>query len=162
MAHTSSWRLAAVLLGVALLTACSKSLDGEYALDVPSDTDPNVHITKVIISEDATVVRLRVVCPQTARLGSTMGVFPPGHQLAFYIMSTDRSKRFNLVGVEGVAIRPNATRLRAGESLEFSLTFERIDNKMNHFHLIEGEAEHTRGTPWHFLNVSLSRANPTR
>lgn len=135
--------------------ACGGGLEGEYSLNLPSKTQPEVLLTRVNVLKDKTIIGLRMDWPSTRAAVNSIGVFPPGHQMAFFIMSTDRSRRFNLLDVEGVAIRPTFTSVRPGENVEFTLTFERIDDDMSRFHLIEGDLELESGTPWHFLNVTL-------
>lgn len=83
-------------------------------------------------------------------------VHPPGETGAFYITKVDKSQRFQLLGVDGITTGPDRQPLKPGDVLEFTLRFEGIEDAMNSFHLIEGDAEPGEGiTLWHFYNVVL-------
>ncbi len=135
-------------------TTSAESINGEYNVNKVCDTSPGLTITKIRVTSNETIVYFhfkniesRTVLP---------GVHPPGTNEAFYIIQVDGPKKFLLRNIEGIAVRPSGTEVKAGGAFDFTLTFERIEDSMKRFHLIEGEET---GNPnerkWRFLNVDL-------
>lgn len=82
-----------------------------------------------------------------------IGVYPPGHDLAFFITDVKKAKKYHLRDVKNIALIPNETLVKAGESHSFTLIFPRI--KLTRLHLIEGAQKLLDGLAWHFSNVRL-------
>ncbi|MBI4748441.1 MAG: hypothetical protein HY774_08115 [Acidobacteria bacterium] len=155
------WILAIVLAG------CSGKLNNnstdkvneakvnrEYKINKTCDTCKDINITKVAVKDNETIITLK--CENTNRQPQFFGVYPPGHKEAFYLIKVDNSQKFQLLNIDGVGIRPQWSTIRPQETLNFTLTFERIEDSMRRFHLIEGEIEGDQSTVnCHFLNVEL-------
>lgn len=136
-----------------LFSACTDNA-GEYILDKKCNTKPDLKIIKIIVTENETIIKFNY--RNTSRNTFYIKVYPPGHQEAFYIIKSDKSKKFHLLDIKGIPIAPMAAKIKKGEILEFTLTFERIENSMKRFHVIEGEIEGA-GRNWHFLNVNIDK-----
>lgn len=123
-----------------------------YALDKTSMTVPALRLTDAIVARRGTRLKFEYA-PTVAR---QVGVHPPGHQGAFVIRSLDGKRTWKLTAVDGIALLPERTRVEAGETLAFSLTFEPIPDDLWEFHVGEGEYETAAGeSSWRFEKVSL-------
>ena len=121
-----------------------------YTLRHASTTQPNVTVTKVEQTNTRTLIELQY---QTADGDKKVGVYPPGHDLAFYITDLKKSKKYALRQAKNVAFIPNETLIKEGETHTFTLIFPKTQLKV--FHLIEGSGQMVGGVPWHFSNVRL-------
>ncbi len=129
------------------------SINGEYTLRTVSDTDRNLKITRVTIDDTQTTVHFRFY--NATGEDANISVSRPSDPRAFYIASTDLSRIFPLRDIEGIAIQPQYSLVSPGETLEFTLIFDRIDDSMTRFHLVEGVADDPEVTEWVFQNVTL-------
>ncbi len=135
-------------------SSTQRKLNGEYKMSVACNTYPDLNITKVKVADDETIISFSYTNKGEATI--YIMTAPPGHKEAFFIMSTDNSKKYNLLNIEGIAIKPSKTYVKAGATVYFTLTFERIADSMTRFHVIEGEIEPSDGlVSWRFLNVKL-------
>jgi len=125
----------------------------EYIVNKVCNTQPNLTMTKIVITEDETLVTF--VYKNGGSKTQDIGILPPGHKEAFYITKIDKTKKFHLLDISGISIWPSKSKIKSGESIEYTLTFERIDDSMKRLHLIEGEIADQTSTYWHFLNVKL-------
>jgi len=107
----------------------------------------------VAITEDETIISLTFNANHDYSRTVGIGVYPPGHDMAFYITDVRKSQKYFLLDAEGIAIKPNGNKLRIGESIKFNLVFEKIP--MMRFHLIEGVTLVHNESSWHFTNVKL-------
>ena len=146
---------------LAFLMAISISAVAEqavYEMEKPSDTSPETVITKVIVSDDETIIYMRHT-NKHPYYSFPVGLLPPGHESAFFIRDAKSRKKFELLESHGIGIWPAPTHVSPGESLQFVVVFEAIDKDMKRFHLIEGndyQANDGQETEsWHFLNVEL-------
>jgi len=148
-----------LLLGSALVgcseskSSSAESINGEYNVNKVCDTSPGLTITKIEVTKDETIIHFHYKNLENAI--ALPRVHPPGQREAFYIIQVDGPKKFLLRNVGGIAIHPAATEVKPGDSLDFTLRFERIDDSMRRFHLIEGEAPDPNMRQWNFLNVDL-------
>jgi len=132
------------------------SLKGEYAMNVVCDTNPELRIKKVTVTDSKTIFNLVFKSESTSWIRTAA----PGQQTAFYIADPDSRAEYKLLNVEGIAMEPSQTSLEEGESVAFKLTFERIPDSLSTFHLIEGKTNSfgQDGMPtrsWTFMNVKL-------
>lgn len=121
-------------------------------------TDPALMIEKVTLSDEATTLSMKFEVIRTKAEGAwEIGVFPPGHDMAFFITEVTSTRKYLLLDARGIAIRPNVDLLkREGETQRFTLIFEPI--AVRQFHLIEGTQHVAGATTWHFTNVTLDDA----
>jgi phage shock protein PspC (stress-responsive transcriptional regulator) len=129
------------------------SINGAYTLQTVADTDPNLVITRATIDDAHTAIHFRF--RNATGESASISVSPPGDRRAFFIVSSDFSKVFPLRDIEGIAIQPQHAVVEPGDVLEFTLTFDRIDDSMTHFHLIEGLVDDPDVTEWVFKDVVL-------
>lgn len=132
------------------------SLKGEYAMNVVCDTNSELRIKKVTVTDSKTIFNLVFKSATTSWIRTAA----PGQQTAFYIADPDSRAEYKLLNVEGIAVEPAQTPLQEGESVAFKLTFERIPDSLSTFHLIEGKTNSLGqdGMPtrsWTFMNVKL-------
>ncbi len=134
-----------------------KGLNGTYKLNKRSYTASNLKIKRIIVTDDETVVHFKYTNYKGNKFakgvasGGGIGIYLAGHKGAFRIVSTDGKKRYLLTDSSGIGIRPDGTNIPIDKSKEFTITFPRIDDSMNRFHLMEGNVKNA----WHFMNVSL-------
>lgn len=127
---------------------------GDYRLNVVCNSDEQTCITRVQVTDRATLVTFRTRSQH--RFGSSIAVAPPGHELACYLQDADSTARYQLLGLEGIAVMPTRTQLAPGDTVEFTLRFERLDDSVRRFHMIEGTVEAPPGlVAWRFLDVPL-------
>lgn len=122
----------------------------EYQLSHVCRTEARLKITKVTITADETLIDLEWNETQN---NYPIGIYPPGHDMAFYIADAQTGKKYNLLDSSGIAIRPNVNRLNSGNKINFQLVFEKI--AMKRFHLIEGKLPTETMVTWHFTNIKL-------
>lgn len=136
------------------LPISTPSLNGDYKINVICKTNPKLKIERIRITNEETIIYF--VFTNTDSYPKTITTPPPGHEEAFFIMRTDKPKKFHLLDIEGIAIKPNYTSAQPNETVKFMLTFERIEDSMTRFHVIEGEVEpKDNNISWRFLNVGL-------
>jgi hypothetical protein len=125
--------------------------DGKsYSIRHVSLTDPEVAITKVTFGSDKTTLELELTCESACGVG----IYPPGQEGAFFMTDAADENRYNLLGSEGVQIRPNEDHLSAGETIKFKLFFEKVPE--GNFNLHEGGVSTGNELYWHFLDVKLT------
>ena len=113
-------------------------------------TDSRLYITKIVNRDDTTIIHLIRGNSKNFRVH----VYPPGHDMAFYIKDAYSDKKYFLLDTKGIAIAPTRNYLKKGEDLRFQLIFENIPLKR--FHLIEGKTD-SDDILWHFTNIQLKR-----
>jgi hypothetical protein len=120
----------------------------EYPMAHVCRTAPHISITKVELTNDETIVYMKY-----EPTGKEMGIYPPGHDMAFFITDVSNAKKYNLLDAEDIAIKPNLQ--YADREINFKLIFERIPDSMKRFHIIEGKLPTETSITWHFTNVKL-------
>ena len=138
------------------------SLNGEYAVDVVCDTNAQLRIKKVTITDTKTVIGLTFKSETIGNDAPTnkMMIAAPGQQAAFYIADPDGRMEYKLLNVEGISLNPKWTFLEEGQPVNFTLTFERIPDHLTKFHLIEGKTQlldenNNQTRTWSFMNVKI-------
>ncbi len=132
------------------------SLIGTYPMDVVCDTNAELRIKKIAITDSKTIIHLVFKSARTTQIRTGA----PGQQVAFYIADPNSRAEYRLLNIEGISLEPSWTPLEIGESLAFKLTFERIPDTLTTFHLIEGKMPSLTGdglptVSWTFMNVTL-------
>jgi hypothetical protein len=148
--------LSAVLVFV--LGGCSREkMEHVYVMNKICDTEPRLSITKITVTNKNTKVDfkyvykiIRILTPGT---NEALSVTPPGQTGALSIVSADGGKKYKLLKVDGIPTMPDYALLKTGSVVEFILTFERIDDFLKKFDIVEGDAGMT--IPWKFLNIQL-------
>lgn len=138
------------------------SLNGQYTMDVVCDTNAQISIKGIEITDTKTIIGLTF---NNIKIGDEVPTdkirtAAPGQQTAFYIADPDTRVEYKLLNVEGIALEPKFTQVTEGETVDFTLTFERIPNYLTRFHLIEGKVQAVGPdnqplTTWTFMNVNL-------
>lgn len=127
--------------------------NGIYRIGQQSDTDPNLVLTEVQLTDERTKISLQYkntdIAPQT------ITVFAPGDRHAFLIAAHDGTYVLPVRRVSGIILAPKGTIVRQGETVEFVLEFARIDAEMVTFHLIEGTVDEPDFNEWIFKDVVL-------
>ncbi len=132
------------------------SLNGTYKVDKRSYTEARMKIKQVQVTDDETILRFRLVNSTKKKYG--MGIYPAGNKGAYFIVSTDGKKKFRLIDSQGINILPGKYMyVPVGKSKEFTISFERIDDSMTRFHLMEGNL---KKNAWHFMNINLGKPRP--
>lgn len=139
--------------------SATPSLNGDYPMSMISNTCPELRIRKVTVTDSKTTIELNFTHSELSA-DTKIRTAAPGQQTAFYIVDPDSGKEYKLLNVEGIAMEPSWTPIRSGESLDFTLTFERIPDSVTKFHLIEGKVqsfseEDKPLNSWTFMNVTL-------
>jgi phage shock protein PspC (stress-responsive transcriptional regulator) len=138
-----------------IVSSFPASINGTYTLRAVADTDPNLEITRATIDDAQTAIHFRF--RNTTGESASISVSPPGDPRSFFIASSDLSRVFLLRDIEGIAIQPQRTVVEPGEDVEFTLIFDRIEDSMTRFHLIEGLVDDPDVIEWVFQNVVLQR-----
>lgn len=138
------------------------SLEGTYSMRRVCDTQPELTIESVEVTEDRTHVEFVYRNAEAANSYKRIRVFPPGHLSAFFLRSADGPHTCELLGVEGITIAPQNVRVYGGESCRFRLAFDRLPDTMTRFHVVEGriDSEEPDFTTWNFLDVELGEPDP--
>ena len=124
-------------------------------MDKASVAIPYLTITNVDVGRKSTRIDFEYTPPEGQP--RRVGVHPPGHDGAFSIQSIDRSRKYALTGIRGIATLPDRTDVKGGEKRRFALTFEAIPDDMWEFHVGEGTYSPDAGeTTWQFLNAKLN------
>lgn len=139
-----------IWVGLVLLISSGLAIAKTYSPDMPSSTQPLLTLTKVKTFNARTEFEFRY---QAKKGDKKIGVYPPGHDLAFFITDIKKAKKYHLRDVKNIALIPNATVVGDGASYSFTLIFPTL--KLTRFHLIEGSQELLEGLAWHFSNVRL-------
>lgn len=139
---------------IAFFVSTPSSADDVYEMEKVCTTEDQLWITKVTNTDDKTIIDLEFRAKKNFGSGRNgIGLYPAGHQKAFYIQDLGKAQKYHLLESEGISIRPNGTPVNKGGVIKFRLIFERIP--MRRFHMIEGVTEFERGTPWYFTNIKL-------
>lgn len=141
-----------VCLGCLVGFSPTWAANASYPMSHVCKTEPRLTLTKVTNTKDETILELEWVETMNS---SNVGVYPPGHDMAFFITDTSNAKKYHLLDIDGVAIRPNGNYPQRGDVIKFKLVFERIP--MNRFHLIEGKLPKDGVMTWHFTNIKLQQ-----
>jgi len=129
---------------------CAYSIFAQtYQVNQFSVTQPNLKITTIQITDTATIVNLSFT-PKTA---CKVGIYPPGHQMAFFLRDVTGKKTYQLINYSNIGIQPLSETVNAYATKTFTLYFEKIDVKR--FHMVEGEILSPNSTTWHFSNIQL-------
>ena len=132
--------------------------EGEnYHLNLPCPGESQLVLSRIINTADQTIAEFHFLSVNDYRATIGIGVYPPGHEKAFYISPAKRrpKRKYTLLRVEGIPVRPSGAKLDISDQIVFRLIFEKVPLKK--FHLMEGTAKMTDTAAWHFPNVSLER-----
>jgi len=146
-----------IFLLPALILAIWAPREESFNLNLPCPGEPQLVLSKIINTADETIAEMYFVSANDYRETIGIGVYPPGHEKAFFIAPAKKrtKKKFALLRVEGIPLRPDGAKLDIGEQLTFRLVFEKVPLKT--FNLIEGTAKLTDSTAWNFTDVALDR-----
>jgi len=140
------------------------SLKGRYKLNVVCDTSAQLTIKSVEVTDKNTVIELsfRNAFIKDASPTDSIRTAAPGKSTAFYIDDPESTKEYKLLSVKGIELEPKFTKIKEGDTLNFTLTFERIPDSLIKFNLIEGKTKSvgTDNQPldtWTFMNVELKK-----
>lgn len=147
---------------VTLTPPAVSSLNGEYLMNAVCNTNAQLRVVKVTVTENKTLVdcTFRNERIGTEALTDRIRTAAPGQQTAFYLSDPNSRNEYRLLNVEGIALEPTWTLLKEGERLNFHLTFERIPDTMTQFHMIEGKVpslseDNQPLRNWTFMNLRL-------
>jgi hypothetical protein len=121
-----------------------------YLINKQCNTQPSAKITTITITDDETIIDISF--KNNSNKTIIVGIYPPGHDMAFFITDVTHAKKYQLLDFKGVGLMPIGTNVKPGENLKFKLIFEKT--LVNRFHVIEGKLP-TKGTEWHFSNIVL-------
>ena len=146
--------LSVILFALAAAEAYAQSQ--VLSLNWPSQRDPNTVITEIEMTEAQIIITLQL----RNKSSNTYRIFvcPPGDPRSFYIQEKATGRRHHLSGSRGLAVYPDRTSVRPGQTITWKLFFTRIP--LASFSLIEGEAGKRGGNPffwWDFLNIDLAK-----
>jgi phage shock protein PspC (stress-responsive transcriptional regulator) len=136
------------------ITPLRPSLNGVYEGVIAADNQPNLAITRITITDMQTVIDLRYQQPRE-EAAAFISVAPPGDPHAFFISNPDGTRIYRLRAVTGIEPQQNRRRVLPGESVDITLTFERIDDQLTEFALIEGFIDDPDMTEWIFSGIVL-------
>ncbi len=120
-----------------------------YTINQVSDTQPLLTLTQADRTRSSTTMTFSYTARDSDR---KIGIYPPGHDLAFYITNIGKTKKYHLLQVSDIAILPNETVVKARTTHIFRLTFPSVPDV---FHLIEGTQQLPNAIAWYFSNVRL-------
>lgn len=150
--------LATAITGELCVASAQRIQERAYTVNHRCDTDDQLRITKVTLARSETRVQVTFKCNNPD--GCAPCTAPPGHKEAFFLKDAKTGKKYDLLNVKGIAILPKRSNMAYGESLFFTLSFAKVADSLNSFHLIEGEVEpapdpQTGFIPvmWRFMNV---------
>jgi hypothetical protein len=138
-------------VGLILLISSGLAIGKTYTPNVKSSTQPLLTLTKVKTFKSKTVFEFSY---QVTGGDKKIGIYPPGHDLAFFVTDIKKSKKYHLRDAKKIAYIPNETKLTEDQTYTFSLTFPKLP-KLKTFHLIEGNQKLVDGLAWHFSNIKL-------
>jgi hypothetical protein len=130
-----------------------------YNLDVPSDTCPQLHIRRITHTPNSTIIDLTFINEGLAPV-MRVRTGAPGQQTAFTLTDPTSGHVYQLQNVEGISLDPLWTTVDEGETVNFTLTFERLPDDLTAFRLIEGVGDTSeQGQIWSFSNVPLPHSH---
>lgn len=140
-----------VITTMAFISASAAASDVTYTVNKVCRTQPDAKIKTVKNTDDETILTIEYLNRKNKT--RNVGVYPPGHDMAFFITDIKNSKKYYLLDSEGVAIIPNRNKVKPNNRLVFKLVFERVP--MKRFHVVEGKLPTEREVTWHFTNIKL-------
>lgn len=144
------WIINSLLLFLCAIGFVNAS-EKEYMINQVCENDSSLILEAVVNSGDKTVIKFKYV--NSSMVTDEVSIFPQKHKEAYFIRGVGGTKKYPILNAKGIATNPEWTKIKKGESLKFSLTFERVP--MTKFDLIEGDGSQGDLISWHFMNVEL-------
>ena len=124
----------------------------ESQIEIGSRSDTYITIDQVRVTRNSTLVSFTI-----SSLGDRtfpVKLAPRGSADAFYITSRDFKKIYPLRNIKNLPGWPNQPfSLKPGENQLFIAEFDRIDDEVFYFHILEGKSD--REEAWNFFDVKL-------
>lgn len=130
-------------------------LDGKIyeSLSIGGTSTNRVSIDKVEIAKEVTVVTFSY--HNTSFEQVLMRLSKPGDAGAYYITSTDRSKKYYIIDKDNIAFEPNNTLVAPDSYHTFKIYFEAIPASLTSFSILEGDPKVQSGKEWNFYDIQL-------
>ena len=122
-------------------------------LSIGGTSTNRVSIDKVEIAKVVTIITFSY--HNTSFDQVLMRLSKPGEVGAYYITSTDRSKKYHLIDKDNIAFEPNNTLVRPNSFHTFKIYFEPIPESLKSFSILEGDPELQSGKEWNFYDIQL-------
>lgn len=122
-----------------------------YPMYVPCETNPELVLTKVVVTKGRTYFYLEF----TADGWGEVGIHPPGSEYAFFVSDEDTNETYDMLDFYGIPKRPDTLTLNDGETCNFTLIFE--DFPLSRLNLLEGRDSAPCENMWYFSGIILSQ-----
>lgn len=119
-------------------------------MDIASDDDPSIRITRILIDNSATHISMRYENTNSEEV--SVWVEAPDSVGAFYITDSV-GRRYELINVDGIAVGPSANILAPGDMVNFTLAFERLNDTVTEFNVIEAGLGDPNMNYWRFSGI---------
>ena len=113
-------------------------------------------IKKIVNLESINVTRVHFLYQADFTSPTGIGVHKKYSDNAFYILSKNKKKRFNIIDAHNIEWLPDRRSFKKNQKLNFSLDFEMIDKDVTKIDIIEGNKEQ-REKYWNFDPIELKR-----
>jgi len=118
---------------------------------VGAQTASYVQIEHIANNEQHTTISFKVTNYENRAL--ELFLERPGSDGAFFIVDAANQREYRMTGASGLRTRPYTTTLEPGQSLRFSVDFERLDEGVKRIHLLEGNMDSENR--WNFYDINL-------
>ena len=118
---------------------------------ISGQTAQYVRISSIVREENSTMIHFSI----TNYENEVMRLFleRPNTDGSFFLIDAENQREYRMIRAYGLNLRPYETELKVGETMSFSIEFERIDDRVKRLHILEGVDE--SDTRWNFYDVRL-------
>lgn len=133
-----------------------QSTERNYSIDMTSNTDSNIKINGLKITDG--YVTVMFLYKNRKYHEEKISIHPSISNKSIFIYSKNLDRRFKWISTdETIPVFPEKRTMKKWQQLEFHIKFQRIDDDMNTFHIIEGDIEDpSQEHRWNFYNINLA------
>lgn len=122
-------------------------------LSIGGTSTNRVSIDQVEVAKTATVITFSY--HNTSYEPIMMRLSKPDFEGAFYITTTNRSKKYQIIDKDNIAYEPDNTTVPANSYHTFKIYFEPIPDTLTTFSILEGDPKFQSGQEWNFYDIRL-------
>ena len=122
-------------------------------LSIGGTSTNRVSIDQVEVAETTTIITFSY--HNTSYEPVMMRLSKPGFSGAFYITTTDRLHKYQIMDKDNIAYEPDNTTVAANSYHTFKIYFEPIPDSLTTFSILEGDPELQSGKEWNFYDIRL-------
>lgn len=120
-------------------------------IEVRGQTARYVNIERIVLEERSTMVHFKLT--NYEREPMRLFLERPNDDGAFFITDAETQREYRMIRAYGLNLRPYETLVDVGQTISFSIEFERLDDSSKRIHILEGDDE--TDTRWNFYDVRL-------